>query len=122
MPPTASTVYARGLRETIRAFNRLAVEVGPEIKRELLDLAEPVAVTARGFISRYTGASTQTIGPRSSTLGAYVTQRARKVTGQRGDFGTLQQRRMEEALEQHVDDIGSGLEDALDRLTTSNGF
>jgi hypothetical protein len=119
----SSTVRIKGLRETIRAFNKLEASVALEIRNELKDLAEPVAETARQKISRYAGASVGTIGPRASVRGAFVTQRAKKVTGQRADFGALQMTRgMIPALEEHEDEIVSGVEKTLDRLTATAGF
>lgn len=122
MAVVGGTVRVRGLRETLRAFRRLEAEIGPEMRTELRAIAEPVALTARSLISPYQGASVRTIGPRVTQTGAAVTQRAKKVTGRRGDFGALQMRRLEEALEEHADEIEPKLEDMLDRITRKEGF
>lgn len=112
-----------GYRETMRALNKMEDGTPTAVKAGLIRAAAPVAETARSLISRFPGASTQTISPRVSTRGVFVTQRARKVTGKRGDFGALQMREgMIPALEQHEDDVREGVEDAFDLLARLNGF
>ena len=55
--------------------------------------------------------------------GANVTQRARTVTGQRGDFGALQMRKvMIPALEQHEETIEAGAARAFNGLVAEAGF
>jgi hypothetical protein len=109
-------VLIRGLTEVVRGFNKVHRATSREIQRELKKAAEPVATSGREKISRYPGASTGTINPRAAGASVYVTQRARKVTGQRPDFGALQQRRLDEALNEHEDEVERGVEAALDRL------
>lgn len=119
----AGAVRITGLRETLSALNRVNREAAKIVKAELVKAAEPVAATAREKLSRYPGASTRTIGPRAVTRGVYVTQRARKVTGLRGDFGALQMTRvLIPALEEHEDDLVDAADDALTRLARSAGF
>lgn len=127
MPPAASglvpTVRVRGLTQTIRAFSVLEKGVRAEILGELRSIAEPVARDAQEKLSGYAGISLGTIGPRTSVRGAFVTQRARKVTGRRPDFGSLQMRKgLIPALEEHADDIEPAVGEALDRLTRAAGF
>jgi len=117
------TVRIRGLRETQRAFVKLGLGIRAELVAELRRVAEPVAATAKDKLARYDGISLGTIGPRTSVLGAFVTQRARKVTGQRPDFGALQMREgLIPALEEHADDIEEGALHALDAITREAGF
>jgi hypothetical protein len=118
----SGAVRIRGLRESLRALERVNKGVGKQVKDELKKAAEPVARTAQSKISRYAGAKTSTIGPRASVRGVFVTQRARKVTGLRGDFGTLQMRLLEESLKEHENEIVHDVERAFDRLTRSEGF
>jgi hypothetical protein len=118
----AGTAHIRGLRETLRALDKVNKEVGKQVKDELKKAAEPVARTAQSKISRYQGASTSTIGPRASVKGVFVTQRARKVSGRRADFGRLQQGLLEESLGEHEHEIIHEVEQAFDRLTRSAGF
>jgi hypothetical protein len=116
------TIRVKGLRETQRALGKC--EGG--LKKEMLlagkAAAEPVAVSAREKISRYRGASINTIRPRASVRGAFVTQGARKVTGLRGDFGKLQMGLMMDALEEERGHVLEIYELGLYRLTKSAGF
>lgn len=117
------TVRVKGLRELQRSLSKVNKEAAKTVKDELKKVAEPVAATARGKLSRYAGASVSTIGPRVGVAGVFVTQRAKKVTGRRGDFGALTMRTaLEPALEEHEDHIVNDVEDALDRLGRSAGF
>jgi hypothetical protein len=119
----AETVRVRGLRETVRALDKINRDAKRVVLAELAMAAEPIAQQARANISRYQGASLNTIRPRAGVGGAYVTQSARKVTGLRGDFGALQMTRgLMPALEDHADEIVPRLERALDRLASSQGF
>lgn len=109
-------VQIKGLHEVVRGFNKVHRATSREIQTELKKAAEPVATAGREKISRYTGASVGTITPRASGASVFVTQRARKVTGLRGDFGGLQQRRLDEALNENEDVVERRVENALDRL------
>ena len=98
----AATVRVRGLRETQRALQKVNKEAAKTVRDALKEATEPVASDARSRLSRYAGASVGTIGPRATNRGVFVTQRARKKTGKRGDFGVLQmQEVLVPALEEH---------------------
>lgn len=118
----ASTVRVTGLKETVRAFNKLDRSLARETQKELKKVATPVVRGGQSKIARYAGASVSTIGTRISGASVFVTQRARKVTGKRGDFGRLQMRLLEEALDENEREVIDGLEDFLDRFTSSEGF
>lgn len=123
MAATASTVRVRGYRETARAFNRMSGALGPTLTAGLKEAAEPVAREAQSLVSQYAGAKTSTIGPRVSVRGVYVTQRARKKTGLRADFGALQMTRaFIPALEHHVDEVEAGAARALELVERLGGF
>lgn len=115
-------VRVKGLSETVRAFNKLDRSLGRELQRELKKVAEPVVRSGQSKIGRYAGASVSTIGPRASGASVFVTQRAKKVTGKRGDFGQLQMRKLEEALDENERKVINRIEDFLDRFTNSEGF
>jgi hypothetical protein len=119
---TKGTVRVEGYRETMRALKAMESSVAREAREALKEAAEPVAITARAKISIYDDANVGTIKPRAGIRGAFVTQGAKKVTGQRGDFGTLQQRRLGEALDEHGDDIADEVEDAFSFLARKHGF
>lgn len=113
----------RGLRTTQRAFKRMSGELGPTLRSELASTAEPVARDARQREEQWEGASIGTIAPRIVLNGVYVTQRARKVTGKRPDFGALQMTHaFIPALEAHREEIFAGAERALDRVVRAGGF
>lgn len=119
----AAQVHIKGLRELNRALNMINRQAARGFRRELAQAAEPVAATARSKLSVFQGASVGTIGPRAAMAGVFVTQRARRVTGKRGDFGALQMRRvLVPALHEHADDIVDELDRALDRIAAKAGF
>jgi hypothetical protein len=118
----SGTVRVKGLNETVRAFNKLERSVAREIQKELKHAAEPVATEAKSRISKYRGASLNTIRPRARGASVFVTQNARKVTGLRGDYGVKQQRLFEQALEDKQPLVVRGIEETLDRITQAEGF
>lgn len=118
----AATIRVKGLRETQRAFRKVDKGLAKEMRDAGKAAAEPVAAEARSRISRFSGASVDTIRPRAAVGGAYVTQNARKVTGLRGDFGRLQMGYLIDALESKRDEAERIYEGGLDRLTRSAGF
>lgn len=123
MAGRAVTVNVKGYKEVIRALNRTDKETRKTLKDALKEAAEPVAVTARGLIAKYRGASTSTIQPRVVTKGVFVTQRKRKTTGMRPDFGSLQMRKgMIPALYDHEDDIVEHVDHAIGVLINREGF
>lgn len=110
-------VRVEGLREVVRGFNRSARATKREFQLELKKVAEPVAAAGREKISRYQGASVGTIVPRAQGVtSVFVTQKARKKTGLRPDFGGVQQRRLDEALNENEDVIERGFGEAADRI------
>jgi hypothetical protein len=116
MPGTAVdgvTVKVSGLREVQRAFRRMSGTLRPELRAALRKAADPVARDARGK-EKWQGASIATIGPKVTLTGASVTQRARKVTGARPDYGALQMRQaFIPALEENAAEIEAAAEAAL---------
>lgn len=118
-----TTVRVEGLLELQRAFTKIGHEVAPEIRKGLLEAAQPVADSAREKISRFSGASLGTIQPKVLARGVYVYQNARKVTGLRGDYGALQMRvGLVPALDENTDAIVEKCELVLDRLGYEAGF
>lgn len=116
-------VKVKGYRECVRALQRVDKDTKKEMLGALKASAEPVAKDARSLLSRYQGASINTINPRAVTSGVYVTQRARKKTGKRPDFGSLQMRvGLIPALDKHEDDIVESVDHAIGILTNREGF
>lgn len=116
-------VRIRGLRETQRAFSRMSGALDVTLREHLKKTAEPVAREAQSRVSGYGGAKVSTIGPRVVARGVFVTQRARKVSGARPDFGALQMvTAFIPALEHNVEAIEQGAEEALDVIEHIGGF
>jgi hypothetical protein len=115
-------VRVTGLEETVRAFRKLDRSLGREMQTELKKVAKPVMRSGQSKIGQYQGASVSTIGVRASGASVFVTQRAKKVTGKRGDFGRLQVGLLEESLDENEREVINGIEDFLDRFTSKEGF
>ena len=118
----AGTVKIKGYRETMRALNKIERGAHKRVMGSLLLAAEPVRRSWVGKLSRYQGVSTSTITPKMTTSSIFVTQRARKTTGRRGDFGALQMRHGLAALYEEADNTTKAVELALDKLTGEAGF
>ena len=116
-------IRVEGYREVTRALAKVGSEVKPALTAALKEAAWPVASDSKSRLKRYRQISLQTISPRVTTSGVYVTQRAKKVTGRRGDFGALQMTRgLMPALEANKEETYKGVELALDELIRSAGF
>jgi hypothetical protein len=116
----AGTIRVTGLRETTAALRKVSRNAPKVVTDELKGAAEPVRAAAAARISRYQGSRPQSIKPRVKGRGSvFVQQNARKKTGKRGDFGNLQQRHLEAALDQNKDRVRVELEKAMDKLTSS---
>jgi hypothetical protein len=118
----SARVHLKHYSSTMRALQSVDKGTAKTIKDELKQAGETVAEEARRRISVYPGARTAQIGPRATNRGVFVTQRARKVTGQRGDFGALQMGHLIDALDEKEDDVIRGVEAAFDRLADRHGF
>ena len=115
-----ATVKIHGLRELNRALNNLERK---DLGRELKEAAEPVVSSAKGKVTRFQGASVGTIRAKRTGLRVFVEQSKAKVTGQRGDFGSLQMRTvLEPALQENEGEVLGKVERALDRWGREEGF
>lgn len=122
-PAVTATIKVEGYREAARALHQMDRSAEKEVRAALKKAAGPVVEEARGLIGKYQGASTKTIGPKTVQKGVYVTQRARKVTGKRGDFGALQMRKgLIPALNNNAAEIEKDVLDAVDELALRAGF
>src|SRR3954469_23745052 len=88
----AAAVRVKGLREFQRAVGRASKETKKTVRDGLKQAAGPVVEAARAKEGKWAGSSVGTIGPRLTQRSVFVTQRARKVSGLRPDFGALQMR------------------------------
>lgn len=119
----AGTIRVEGYREVVRALGVVSAETRATVRAALAEAAWPVAADTKSRLSDHRGISLGTIGVAVRTSGVAVTQRAKKVTGLRPDFGALQ---MVEgfipALEANREETYAGVELALDALITRSGF
>ena len=125
--PRNEHIVVKGYAELDRALRKVSKEVDPQASARMRGAfkaaAEPVAASAREKISRFEGASLQTIHPVATARGTFVVQDARKVSGLRGDFGNLQLRTgLEPALEENKELVLRGIEHALDVIAGEAGF
>ena len=119
----ADTIRVRGYRETSSALYRVNRGARVALAAGLKAAAEPIAADARSRLSGYGGMKTNTIRPRATTQGVYVTQAAKKVTGRRPDFGSLQMvKGLIPAAYGRQDDIVTKVEEAFLVLTKTEGF
>lgn len=123
MASSGATIRVSGLKEAQRAFKQCEGNLKKQMLLAGKAAAEPVAVSARSKLDRYNGISLNTIVPRSTMQGAFVTQKAKKVTGLRGDFGALQMTvGLMPALEENTAEIIEIYDHALGALTAEAGF
>lgn len=118
------TVRISGLRETRRAFRKMSGGLDVAIRAALREAAWPIARDVRAKeLEKWDGASTSTIGPIVRARGVTVTQRKRKVSGLRPDYGSLQ---MVEAflpsLDENAEEVERAAGRALDAIESLGGF
>jgi len=119
----AYTVRVKGYREVMRALNAVDKDTRKSVLAGLKEAALPIAEDARGLLGGYAGLSTSTIVPRAVGNGVFVTQKAKKTTGLRPDFGALQMRQgLLPAVMSHQDTIADKVDDALGKLINKEGF
>lgn len=111
-----STVRVHGIKEVNAAFRKIDKQLASQFGADLKKAAEPVATTARQKVTRYAGASVNTIRTRRSGPTVLVEQGARKVTGKRPDFGALQMRTV---LVPALDEQAAEVYDRVDKVLSS---
>jgi len=118
----AETVRMRGLFELKRALAKAELRTPLAVVEGLKKVAEPVVAASKAK-EVWQGSSIQTIGTRVTGRSVFVTQRKRKVTGLRPDFGALQMRdAFIPALEENEQEIVAGMEATIDGLIASAGL
>lgn len=117
------TVRVTGYKETIRSLKDMERGTAAAIRLGLRQAAQPIADDAKQLIGAYPGASLGTIGPRVNQRGVSISQRAKKRTGHRPDFGALQMTAgLLPALDEHEDDVVRDVTEAVDILIARSGF
>lgn len=115
----AGTVRLIGYRETLKALDDVDRKAA---KLKMTHVADPVVRDAKRLIGRYRGAKVNLIKPKATARAVVVQQGARKKTGKRPDYGFLQQRRLEEALEQNEREVIRNVAKAVVELIADAGF
>lgn len=115
----AGGVRLTGYRETLKGFDDVERKAQ---KLKMTHVADPVVRDARRLIGKYRGAKVNLIKPKATARAVAVVQGARKKTGKRPDYGWLQQRRLDEALEQNEREVTKNVKKAVDELISDAGF
>lgn len=116
-------IRVHGVREVSAAFRTVDRKLASDFGGDLKKAAEPVAVAGRQKVTRFQGASVKTIRTKRSGPRVFVEQGARKVTGNRGDFGALQMRTvLVPALEEQSDEVFDNVEKVLEHYARVTGF
>jgi hypothetical protein len=116
----ASTVRVRGLSELQRDLGKVSREAEKSVRDGMKLAALPVVAAARAKEGKWPGSKPGSIGIRATRRSVFVTQRARKVTGRRADFGALQMREaFVPALDENEHLVRREVEHALDHLLDS---
>lgn len=117
------SVRVENYRETMRALNKVDKGIRDLFKDAFKEVGQPIAEDVAQRLVGFQGISLGTIGPKVTTKGMFITQRKRKVTGKRGDFGSLQMTRgFLPAAEDNQDRVDEELEKVFERLADSAGF
>lgn len=117
------TVHTRGIAELQRDLGKVSREAAKSVRDGMKKAAVPVMLSARSKEGKWRGSKPGTIGIRATGRSVFVTQRARKVTGRRADFGALQMREaFVPALEENENLVERLVERELDHLLDSVGL
>ena len=116
-------VKVTGLKELQRDLKGADNDLERKLLREdLKKAAEPVSVAGRAKIAKYHGAKVSSIRPVATGRSVFVRQSQGKKTGRRGDFGSLQWKKLSAALDEHEDDVRERREDAVTRSIKRHGL
>ena len=119
----AYSVRVEGYREAMRALNKVDSGIKDLFKDAFKEIGQPIAADIQQRLGIYQGISLGTVGPKVTTKGMFITQRARKRAGKRGDFGVLQMTRgFLPAAADNQERVDEELEKVFDRLADSAGF
>lgn len=126
--PGAASIQYEGLRELARALKVIQPEILPELRKDLREVGYVVRDDARARFMPYSQKSAMGFRVGVSLLSsssAYVTisQRNKRVTGKRPDFGALQiTKALLPAREAKQDEAAEILENGAVKLLRSHGF
>ena len=83
-------VEVKGMRALDRNLGIFDKNARKELRKQLKAIAEPIAVDVRHGVERFGARTVEGVQAGARTGMAVVRQRAKKTTGLRPDFGTLQ--------------------------------
>lgn len=112
----ATTVRVKGLREFTRDARNAEKDTRKTIREGLKRAAEPVRREWQVTFARIDAYSASKLRNRVGVNGVFVDQPLRKTTGLRPDFGRLQQRYGEAALDRKAGEAEVELAKAVDEL------
>lgn len=116
----SGTVHVRGLAELQRDLGKVSKQAEKSVRDGLKHAAVPVLEAAKQNEGRWRGSKPGSIGIRATRRSVFVTQRARKVSGLRRDFGALQMREaFIPALEENAAEVSQLVEHELGNLLES---
>lgn len=119
----AATIKVHGAAEAVKAFREIDKQLAKDLGNDLKEAAAPVVAAAKQKVTAYDGASVNTIRARRSGPRVYVEQGAKKVTGNRGDFGALQMVEvLIPALDEKSDEVLAHVDGVLTKYALSAGF
>jgi hypothetical protein len=123
----SSTILVSGLSELQRDLRRMASDLGPEVRKALADVGQPIARRAETLAA----ANISHIGPTweqmrigVTTKGVYLAPKSRRRRGSpRPNLaGLLLNDAMQPAVDESEEPVTAALEAMLDRLGNSHGF
>ncbi len=115
--PRQETVRVDGLREFMRATAKAEKDTKKLVRARLREAGESVRIEAKDRFSRISAESASKFKVRARAAGVFVEQSARKTTGLRPDYGSLQMTRaLIPALELKADEVTEEVAKAADEL------
>jgi hypothetical protein len=115
-PPLKTTVKVEGLTEWRRDVRKAEKDTQKRTREGLKRAGEPVRDEWRSTFSPIHPYSASKLRIRLGAKGVFVDQPLKKTTGLRPDFGKLQQRYGERALERKADEAERVLAREIDKL------
>lgn len=122
-------VRVRGLRELTRDFKKISRDLSKELRKELVEAADPVKKTGEQLalarirnMPRSPHWAGMRIGVTAKSV--YMAPSARRGggSGRSNLSGLLLERAMEPALDQNADKVAGRVDDMLGHLFDRNGF
>lgn len=114
--PQSQTIRVHGLREFQRDIRHAEKDTRREVREGLKRAGDPVRSEWRRTFAPIHAFSASKLRIRVGVNGVFVDQPLRKTTGQHPEFGSLQQRHGERALERKAGDAERELAKSVNEL------